>query len=595
MFILVALCSILVPVLLFLSPDESSKDSLDDFFQGVDVQRSLAEHGKEFDSPKIVKVTDGVYVAVGFALANSILLEGRGDEAVVVDVTESVTAARTILTEFRKLTSKRITDIVFTHNHADHVFGAEGFIEKERNPNPDIWAFHSFGDLVQETRVVGPRHHRGFIHQMGLYLGKYLVNSGVGPSLMLNGSRAIVPLSPNKLIYKEQEVHTLAGLNITFIHIPGETEDQMAVWLPDKRVLLPADDVYKTFPNLYAIRGTRPRNAMTWHESLKRMRTLRAEHLVPSHTQPVSGRRRIYDVLTTYMAAIQYVHDQTVRHMNAGLHPDEISGLVSRLPDSLSSHPYLQQFYGNTIWSSKGVYENYVGWFSGDPVDLLPLSPAERSRRMVKLVGAETLLREASSVMEKTGGDLQWGLELISHVFRIDPENRAARRTRHAILRKLSGQQSNPIGRNFYMTTILDDHGWIDWKIDRTQIVEKLPIKDLLQLMRYQLKAENSDGLDLTVVIRFSDTAERHRLQIIHSILEVNSYDDADENDVGYVETEENDVTPDVTITTTTTSWRKILLKRTTIGASISSGEMLLEPAGNGLKNLGIFFSCFQL
>jgi len=70
-------------------------------------------------------VTDGVYVAVGFALANSILLEGEKG-VVVVDVTESVEAARAILALFRKYySSKPITDIVYTHNHGDHVFGAE--------------------------------------------------------------------------------------------------------------------------------------------------------------------------------------------------------------------------------------------------------------------------------------------------------------------------------------------------------------------------------------------------------------------------------------------------------------------------------------
>ena len=44
-------------------------------------------------------------------------------------------------------------------------------------------------------------------------------------------------------------------MNVRLIHIPGETPDQIGVWLPDSKVMLPADDVYKAFPNLYAIRG----------------------------------------------------------------------------------------------------------------------------------------------------------------------------------------------------------------------------------------------------------------------------------------------------------------------------------------------------
>lgn len=63
-------------------------------------------------------------MAIGFALANSIMLIGT-DGVIIVDVTESYDAAKEIYTEFRKITNKPITDIIYTHNHADHTFGAK--------------------------------------------------------------------------------------------------------------------------------------------------------------------------------------------------------------------------------------------------------------------------------------------------------------------------------------------------------------------------------------------------------------------------------------------------------------------------------------
>ena len=71
----------------------------------------------------IVQVTEGVYVAVGFALANSIMLEGP-DGLVIVDVTESEDAAREILQHFRNISMKPIKALVYTHFHADHNRGA---------------------------------------------------------------------------------------------------------------------------------------------------------------------------------------------------------------------------------------------------------------------------------------------------------------------------------------------------------------------------------------------------------------------------------------------------------------------------------------
>lgn len=92
---------------------------------GLDSDTALARHGSLFEK-RIEKVTEGVYVAIGYALANSILLEGD-DGLVIVDVTESVETARDVYTAFRRISDKPIKAIIYTHNHADHVFGGRGF------------------------------------------------------------------------------------------------------------------------------------------------------------------------------------------------------------------------------------------------------------------------------------------------------------------------------------------------------------------------------------------------------------------------------------------------------------------------------------
>lgn len=71
----------------------------------------------------LLQVTDGVYVAVGFALANSILIDGP-EGLIVVDTTESPEAAAAIYQEFRhRVPNKPIKAIVYTHNHPDHLLG----------------------------------------------------------------------------------------------------------------------------------------------------------------------------------------------------------------------------------------------------------------------------------------------------------------------------------------------------------------------------------------------------------------------------------------------------------------------------------------
>ena len=75
------------------------------------------------------KVTEGVYVAVGYALGNIIMVEGP-DGLIIVDTSESADAAKEVLAEFRRITSKPIRAIVQTHYHSDHTYGTEVSVEK---------------------------------------------------------------------------------------------------------------------------------------------------------------------------------------------------------------------------------------------------------------------------------------------------------------------------------------------------------------------------------------------------------------------------------------------------------------------------------
>ena len=56
-----------------------------------------------------------------------------------------------------------------------------------------------------------------------------------------------------------------------------------------------------------------------------------------------------------------------------GCYLDEIVSLVT-LPKYLHEHPFLEQVYGTVEWSVKAIHAQYVGWFSGDPADLCPMS-----------------------------------------------------------------------------------------------------------------------------------------------------------------------------------------------------------------------------
>jgi uncharacterized sulfatase len=91
-----------------------------------------------------------------------------------------------------------------------------------------------------------------------------------------------------------------------------------------------------------------------------------------------------------------------LRFINKGLTPDEVAKRV-KLPEKLEKHPYLREFYGTVPWSVKGVFQLYLGWFSGDPVELFPLSTPEKASRVIALAGGvDRVISEGVSVLMYT-------------------------------------------------------------------------------------------------------------------------------------------------------------------------------------------------
>src|SRR5262245_46867835 len=66
-------------------------------------REKLRAHSSEFRR-EVVKVTDGVWVAVGFSNANSVLIAGDSG-SIVVDTTSDVEDAKQVKTEFAKLST----------------------------------------------------------------------------------------------------------------------------------------------------------------------------------------------------------------------------------------------------------------------------------------------------------------------------------------------------------------------------------------------------------------------------------------------------------------------------------------------------------
>ena len=528
----------------------------------VEVAAATAEQAAQFPRG-VVKVTEGVFVAVGYGLANSVLLVGDGG-VVVVDTMESIEAATPVREAFREISADPVAAMIYTHNHGDHILGA-GLLAA--NSHPEVIAHDSFlGELdrlVTATRAVS---YRRSMRQFGTMLSQaQRIHCGIGPRLLNDATTTVAPLLPTKTFKGDRMELEIAGIRMELLHLPGESPDQIGVWLPDKRVLLAGDNYYHAFPNLYAIRGTPSRSTLEWTKSLDRMRKLRAEYLVPGHTLPVEGEDEIYARLTDYRDAIQFTHDQTLRGMNMGLGPDEIAETL-RLPKSLASKPWLAQHYGRLDWSVRAVFDGYLGWFDGDAANLSPLPKKERAAHLAQLAGGPDKLRDAAEAA-LAAGEARWAVELADHLLLLEQFPEEAGRVRAAGLRMLAAVEPSANGRNYYTTQALEAEGRLTVApLDASRfpraVLETISIGDFLQAMSRRLDPTKAEGKLLKVGFRFPDVGEEWGMQLRNSVIELRP---------------ELPDGADMTVTTSSLVWKEVLTSQRNATVAFASGDLQVD------------------
>ncbi|WP_246052295.1 alkyl sulfatase dimerization domain-containing protein [Leptospira idonii] len=486
--------------------------------QEITPDHKLEHFNQEFEK-KIYEVAPGVYSAVGFGIANSILIVGE-DGLIIVDTMDDLKSGKEVLEEFKKISSLPIKAIIYTHSHPDHIFGSQSFVEGYQ---PEIYAHETLLPTVQRlagetTPIIGTRSARMF----GNYLNESeLVNVGIGPYQGYNSESKLDFAPPTKTFRDSLEVK-ISGVRLKLIHAPGETDDQIYVYLPEKKVLMTGDNFYKAFPNLYTIRGTWFRSLKNWYKSLDIIRSIHPEHLVPSHGKPLSGASEINSIITDYRDAVQFVHDQSLRGINAGLNPDDLVEYV-KLPPHLSQSPYLQQIYGKVSWSVRSLFNGNLGWFSGDATDLHPLGRDETARLIIDLAGGrENLFKYAKSKFD--AGDHQSALTLSGYLLRSDRKDSRARELRIQSLEALAKKEENANSRHYYLTEALELKKNFVAKLQvkpNPQLLKRYPISVIFSSFVTNLDPVASADTNQKVSFIFTDSNEKITVHVRRGVAEV--------------------------------------------------------------------------
>ncbi len=401
--------------------------------------------------PEIVKVTDGVWTLAGYYFVYPTIIEGDTG-LIIFDTGDDIKEGAGILDLATQVSDKPVSAIIYSHAH--YVFGARPLVEAGKNVevighpnmNQNILESGALGSAIPE---LSPSLFARTLEQFSVLLPENGPDAK-GPSPVGTAEQGFVPV--NRSVTNGQQM-TVDGVKMVFYtDYEADTSDTLIIHLPQQKLVL-NNHFWPTFPNFYTLRGSEYRDPTIWTAALRLIRDLQPEHLVSTHTLPISGEKKIRETLSSYNDAIMYLYDQTIRGILHGKTPDELRYWV-QLPKELADPPNNQMTYGEFSYYPPYIYNYAIGWFGRDVENLNRIAPHQQAEKIVKgFGGVDAVKKELRQVIADE--EFAWAGELGGYLVKVAPEDQEARQLLADALRQMGYNTEASIPRSWYLTRAL--------------------------------------------------------------------------------------------------------------------------------------------
>ena len=343
----------------------------------------------------VKEVAPGVHILPG---QGNCLAVDLGDSIVLVDSGPGGPTTRAMIASLRELSQKPVEAICYSHGHAGYNAGIPAWLahnEERGDPKPRLIAHRNVAVRYARYRQTNGLQQK--LNQMQFPFFEVKIDP--------------VLVDPAESF---SECMAIEGRDrrVELIWAPSETDDTLALWVPDAKVLYASAAVPGTsIPNIGTPLRTQ-RLTIRWAETLERLAALGAESMVQEFGPVVSPADAIRTQLMTMAGALRWLHAEVVLRMNAGMTDTEIVADIEA-PDHLFDHPYMQPIYGAAEYIIRDIYREENGWWADrNPTSLHPLLPRDAARSIADAItDKRAVLDRARELMGQ--GETQAALHVV--------------------------------------------------------------------------------------------------------------------------------------------------------------------------------------
>ena len=355
------------------------------------------------------EVLDGVHILP--AQGNALAVQTQ-DSVVLMDSGPGGRVSAGMIEALRSVTNKRVSHICYSHGHLGYNDGAGDWIRhsKERGePEPVL--------VAHDNCLVRYRRYR---ETLGLQ--KTLAE------IQFPGTKVKFTMLDPDLTFHNQIALPVKGRRVELLWVPSETDDCIALWLPDEKLLYAgASFPGTTIPNIGTPLRTQ-RFSLRWADSCERMAALEPELLVQEFGPVIRGKEVIRTMLMKTAETLRWFRAEVVSRMNQGMNESEI--LADMIyPEFLNELEYMKARYGAPEYIVRDIYREENGWWDRNPTTLHPASPVEAGDAVLNsLPDPEQIVVAAESLTDT--GEVQLALHVIDLIANAGTQTETVKRAR---------------------------------------------------------------------------------------------------------------------------------------------------------------------
>lgn len=530
----------------------------------------------------LYEVVPGIYQVRGFDLANITFIKGKTGW-IVYDVMVSAETARAAWKLFQQQVGKGlpVSAVIYSHTHGDHFGGVLGIVDPQdvRSGKIPVIAPRDFLEhTISENVYAGNAMNRRLFYQYGLLLPASAygyVGQGLGQAVSAGATGLI---APTRIVEKDIEEFDVDGVKMIFQNTPNtEAPSEMNTYIPEMKALWMAENVVASLHNIYTLRGTPVRDALRWskyiNEALHRF-GVEADVLFASHHWPRWGNERVQEVLRAQRDLYANMNNQVLHFANQGVTINEIHN-VYRLPKSLLAQWHCRGYHGSPENNSRGVIQRFLGYWDGNPTNLIPLPQSESAPLYVEMMGgADKILAKGRELHDQ--GKYLLAQEILNKLVQAEPQNQVAKDLLADVFEQIGYQQENPGLRNSFLAAAYELRTGIPQgetaDTSSPDIIRAMSTELFLNFLGIRMDSRKAEGLRFTINLITPDNDEKFVVELENATLT---------NIKDFVAAK-----PDLTLTINRSDLEQTMMGAKTLEAQIADGTAKVQGDASVLTKL---------